>query len=117
MRQKTWNDTQLLSAVATSTSIAQVIKKLGLVPAGGNYTQVQERIKTLKVDTSHFTGYAWNRGMQGRYLPHTSLTEILVRNSRFQSYKLKIRLFKEGLKNQNVNCVGGVNVQLMVVSP
>src|SRR5690349_16534131 len=36
-RPRTWTDEQLRSAVATSTTVADTIRKLGLVPAGGNY--------------------------------------------------------------------------------
>ena len=98
MRRRSWNDTQLKNAVKKAKSFSQVIKMLGLVPAGGNYVQVQERIRFLKLDNSHFTGYAWNRGMRGRYLPLTPLAEIMVENSTYQSYKLKVRLFREGIK-------------------
>ncbi|MFC1775685.1 HNH endonuclease, partial [Patescibacteria group bacterium] len=46
----------------------------------------------------HFTGQGWNKGMRGIGKPRISLKEILTKNSSFQSYKLKKRLFKEGLK-------------------
>src|ERR1044071_2923782 len=51
-----WSDEQLRSAVASSRSIAGAIRALGLVPAGGNYDQVQRRIADLDLDTSHMTG-------------------------------------------------------------
>ena len=95
-----WNDNQLIFAVKNSKSVRQVIEKLGLIPAGGNYVQVQNRIKELKLNSKHFTGSAWNKGMSGRYMPRTTLNEILIKDSKTQSYKLKIRLLKEGLKKQ-----------------
>jgi hypothetical protein len=39
-----------------------VLGKLGLVPAGGNYRTVREKIKNFGVGTSHFMGAAWNQG-------------------------------------------------------
>ncbi len=98
MRKKSWNDDQLIEAVKTSLSFRAVIEKLGLIPAGGNYVQVQRRIRSLNCKIDHFTGYAWNRGMRGRYLPRSPLDEVMVENSTYQSYKLKIRLFQEGIK-------------------
>jgi hypothetical protein len=81
-----------------SLSIRQVIIKLGLIPAGGNYTQIARYIKEQKINTSHMTGQAWNRGLSGLGKPRISLSDILVSNSTFQSYKLKKRLFETKLK-------------------
>jgi hypothetical protein len=100
MAKKTsWTDDQLVSAVAVSYSYRQVIHRLGLVPAGGNYVQVQYAIKRLNLDTTHFTGMGWNKG-QRYQLPHVrkSLDDILVVGSSFQSFKLKNRLFEAGIK-------------------
>ena len=85
-------------AVAESLAVAQVLVKLGLVPAGGNYKTVQEKIKSFGIDTSHFTGGAWNQG--ARYQPfgkYPDLAELLVEGSTCQSFKLKNRLLKAGL--------------------
>lgn len=97
-RKRSWTDQELVVAVADSKSIASVIRKLGLVPAGGNYAQVQQRIADLKLDTSHFTGMGWNVGL--KFVPKKALPleEILIANGTAQSHKLKIRLFREGLK-------------------
>ena len=59
---RSWSDSQLIEAVSNSKSYRSVIKKLGLIPAGGNYVQVQARVKNLKLDTGHFTGKVWNKG-------------------------------------------------------
>ena len=42
---RSWTDEQLIIAAQGSVSIREVIKKLGLVPAGGNYTQINARIE------------------------------------------------------------------------
>src|SRR5687768_15531275 len=62
--QHVLGDDQLRDAVAQSINVAQVIRKLGLVPAGGNYDQVQRRMKELALDKSHFNqdAKAWSRG-------------------------------------------------------
>ena len=99
-KQRSWTDKDLVTAVTKSKSVRQVIKKLGLIPAGGNYSQVKQSIKELSLDTSHFTGQAWNRGMVGIGIEKYTLKDLLVVNSHFQSHKLKLRLFKANLKKQ-----------------
>ena len=106
VRNRSWTVGQLRVAVKESYSYRQVIKDLGLVPAGGNYYQLKKYVAELKLDTSHFRGKAWNKGMKGIGKPIISTQEILVKGSTFQSYKLKQRLFKEGLKPQQCEQCG-----------
>jgi bacterioferritin-associated ferredoxin len=97
-RRVGWTDDQLRAAVASSESYAQVIRKLGLVPAGGNYVQVQRRIRALALDTSHFTGMGGNVGLKLHPRPSAPLEEVLVEDRPTGSHKLKRRLFRAGLK-------------------
>src|SRR3989338_2545879 len=99
-RKRSWTEIQLVEAVKGSFSFRQVLIKIGLIEAGGNYDQIRKYAKEIELDTSHFRGRAWNKGMRGRYLPIIPLSEILVKGSSFQSYKLKKRLFAEGLKSR-----------------
>ena len=100
----TYTEEQLRDAVKNSTSIRQVLDKLNIVPAGGNYQTTNRRIKKLKIDTSHFTGQAWNRGkIIG---PKRPIQEYLKENSVVQSFKLKGRLITEGLKEHKCECCG-----------
>lgn len=96
MKTKRWNEEKLRKAVIESTSIRQVIKKLGLVEAGGNYEQVKNWIKKLNLSTVHLKGRAWNKGLHGIGKPLISLERILVKDNTYQSYKLKKRLFEDG---------------------
>ena len=96
--QRRWTDDQLRAAVASSESYAQVIRRLGLVPAGGNYVQVQRWIRELALDTAHFTGSGWNVGLKFRPRPPAPLEDVLVAGRSTGSYKLKLRLFRGGLK-------------------
>jgi len=97
---KKWTEKDLKNAVINSTSIRQVLKKIELVEAGGNYNQIKNYIKKLKIDTGHFKGKAWNKGMKLIGIPRIKLKDILVKNSNFQSFKLKKRLFSIGLKER-----------------
>lgn len=98
-KQASWTDEDLVIAVKKAYSYRSVIKMLGLVPAGGNYVQVQYAIRRLNLDTVHFKGMGWNKGTK-YILPHirSKLEDLLVEGSTCQSYKLKKRLFESGIK-------------------
>lgn len=85
-------------AISKSFSIASVCRYLGLKPIGGNYRVVHKAIEEYNLDTSHFTGQGWNVGLKFNPKEVTALEKILVKGSFFQSYKLKKRLIKDGLK-------------------
>ncbi len=97
-RLRSWADSDLTLAVASSLSYREVIIKLKLVPAGGNYMQVQTRITQLNLDTSHFTGKRWNKGKKYHTKTRPSIEQLLTLGSEIQSYKLKMRLFESKLK-------------------
>ena len=100
MRTKRWDKDQLKNALKNSRSIRQVIEKLGLIPAGGNYVQIQKYIKLWRISSKHFTGMGWNKGLQFKPNPAIPIKSILKKHSTYQSYKLKRRLFIEGLKKR-----------------
>ncbi len=99
-RKKSWTVSDLKEATRTSRSIRQIIERLGLIPAGGNYEQVKHVLKEEKIDTSHITGSGWRKGEKYPFIPRINLDQILIKGSRFQSYKLKKRLFLIGLKKE-----------------
>jgi hypothetical protein len=98
-RPRTWTDEQLRGAVASSTTVAGTIRKLGLIAAGGNYDQVQRRMAELGLDSSHFTGSGWNVSRK-HLLRAIPLKEVLVAGRPCGSHGLKKRLIKEGLKKE-----------------
>lgn len=93
-----WNKKLLQEIIQRSYSYRQVIKELGLIPAGGNYVQIKKYIQLFEINTKHFKGKAWNKGKKGLGVFKYSLDEILIKNSSYQSYKLKNRLFLSKLK-------------------
>jgi len=99
-RKRSWEISQLKVAVKDSTSYRQVLKKIGLIAAGGNYEQIKKYIKEYKFSISHFKGKAWNKGLRGIGKPIIPLEFILKKGSSYQSFKLKKRLFSENLKKQ-----------------
>lgn len=93
-----WTDNDLINAIKSSKSIRQVLIKLGLIPAGGNYVQIKKHAARLNISTSHFTGCGWLKGEKITTNPGKPLSELLVKNSYYQSYKLKKRLFLAKIK-------------------
>lgn len=98
MRKQRWTIDQLRKAVKKSFSIRQTLSCLGLVEAGGNYEHIKRKLCMHRIDTSHFTGKGWNKGLAIPRKPVLPIIKILVKKSNFQSHKLKNRLFSEGLK-------------------
>lgn len=110
-KQRRYTDEQLKTAVASSLSLAQTLKKIGLKPAGGNYKLLQTRLTDLGISTAHFYGKGWNTGPRFR-APRkaTPLAVILVKNSRYKNtHKLKQRLLREGLKHNSCETCGIVD--------
>jgi 5-methylcytosine-specific restriction endonuclease McrA len=100
MVRRTWDVKTLLSSAPKVSSYRQLLVRLGLREAGGNYTQMKKYLAEYSVDISHFKHQAWNRGLRGTGKPRLSLQDILVKGSSFQSFKLKKRLFAEGIKTK-----------------
>jgi hypothetical protein len=83
-RYRNYTDSDLISAAKEVKSIAGLIKKLGLVPAGGNYAHMKKHIQRLNVDCGHWTGQSWSKG------------EMTKDWSSYYSYKsMKPHLIKE----------------------
>lgn len=57
-----YTDQDIIDAVKDVKSIAQLLKKLGLKPVGGNYINIKSILKKLNIDCSHFTGSGWSKG-------------------------------------------------------
>ncbi len=112
MRKRSWTIDQLREAAKESVSYRQVIYKLGLIPAGGNYRHIMSTVSENGISVVHFTGKIWNKGKRFGRQPQKALADILTKGVPFQSYKLKIRLFESGLKNKCVKYVTGNNAQM-----
>jgi len=79
MASRRYTLADVVAAVAASTSIRQVLDRLGLASQGGGYTTIHRLIEKHGLNTSHFTGQAWNRGLTG-LPPRRPLTDYLVEN-------------------------------------
>jgi hypothetical protein len=85
---------QLQKAVKSSVSYREVLIKLNVKPAGGNYATLKKAITHFNIDKSHFLGHASNKGRT--FGPKRPIEDYLSNKFPIQSYKLKNRLLKEG---------------------
>jgi hypothetical protein len=91
-----FSESELREAVASSRSCAEVLRKLGLRPAGGNHGTIKKYVARWGISTAHFDQDAIRREALSR--PPTPLGEILVERSTYHRGHLKRRLLTEGLK-------------------
>lgn len=106
MQPRKWDPLLLPEIVKGSRSLRETLGKLGLRQAGGNYTQLKKYLELMQIDTSHFTGKGWNIERLNLVHEKALLSDIMVKNSSYQSYKLKKRLFQESLKTERCEKCG-----------
>lgn len=99
-RNRSFTDEQFTVAVANCHSIADSLRSVGLSPCGANYTTAHQLVKSLGLDTSHFTGQGWNRGVLFKHPTGSIPLELILRNGfHYSSNNLRKRLISEGLKS------------------
>lgn len=96
---------EFIKTVEESFSIAQVLTKLGLAPKGGNYRVFKKYRDLYNIDTSHFTGQGHAKGKKFDYRKKP-LVEILIKDSQYNSHKLRQRLIEENIKERKCECCG-----------
>lgn len=94
LRKRNWTDEQLAGAVKSSSTMMDVMRKLGLKPYAGNNKQLKQRCALLNIDLSHFTGMG-----HGRTVPRTkrATEHILIENSPATQRSVKLRVLRERL--------------------
>ncbi|MGR8010304.1 HNH endonuclease signature motif containing protein [Streptomyces hypolithicus] len=97
-------EARLRELVACSKSVAEVVRRLGISPVGGNQAHIGRRIAALKIDTSHFV-----RAPRGR--PKGSLGATLTLGSpsdgRIPGHRLRRELVRTGLRESCAMCGTG----------
>lgn len=104
-RSSRYSDADIAAAVASSRSIAQVMRVIGMRPAGGSHFHLSKRIKRVGLDTTHFLGQSSRRGTVQPRLPAEA---ILVRRSpdspRAKPHMLRRALIESGTAAECVWC-------------
>jgi hypothetical protein len=105
-RPRRFTDDQLRAAVAASRSWSETLRNLKYMSAGGNWKTLKRHAQRLDIDTSHFDAHAASIEGLRRHNGPKPLDEILVENSIYKRHALKMRLFKEGLKERACEICG-----------
>ncbi|MFI6641582.1 HNH endonuclease [Streptomyces sp. NPDC050504] len=74
-----WTRAVLEPVVAASSSVYEVLRRLGLEEVGGHYTNISRRIKAYGIDTSHFRAHIRTGRMRNNHRRRTA-EEMLVDN-------------------------------------
>ncbi len=100
------DETELRTAVASSVSVAEVIRRLGRRQAGGTHTWISRKIKTLGIDTSHFLGQASRRGKASPQ--KMTWDQVLVLKApgsrRQQAVRLRRAMIESGMEYRCEGC-------------
>lgn len=102
MKIRKYSDTELKQAIASSSSIRQVLIKLGLSPAGGSYQTIHKLTKNLNIDTSHFKGKGWCKDIT--FSPKKQIEVYFSNEIAISSHKLRLRLIRESIFNHECSC-------------
>lgn len=110
----------LESVVKNCTFWRQLILYFNLKETGGNYSNLQNRCKEFKIDTSHFTGQRWNQYGHPNFGNNIDVTKVLVLrdlqilcsncHSQTDSY-CKRQKIRKSTKSININIDEGLSTQ------
>ncbi|WP_308117276.1 HNH endonuclease signature motif containing protein [Streptomyces fuscigenes] len=94
-------DDLLRRLVAESSSVAEVVRRLGISPVGGNHAHVGRRIRALGLDTGHFTQ---GRRRRGTRTAETGLVLGSPTNGRTPGERLRRWLLSTGTAETCTMC-------------
>lgn len=61
---KKYTDDDIIRYTAETASLSELLRKLGLKEAGGNFANMKRNLQRLQLDCGHWTGQGWNKGQQ-----------------------------------------------------
>ncbi len=108
MKLRKYTLSELEAAVRSSSTVRQVLQRLGIKAAGGNYRSFHKAALHYQIDTTHFGGSSH----KGRKLaPRKPIAAYLVKDSDVQSHRLKRFLLERRVLEPICSCCGGVTWQ------
>lgn len=84
------------NVVKNSKSKRECLIKMNLQPYGGNYRILEKYINLYKISTSHFLGQGWNKNNSPADIK--PIEKYFNNEIPISSYKLKIRILKDKIK-------------------
>ncbi|MEU0831743.1 HNH endonuclease signature motif containing protein [Streptomyces sp. NPDC005969] len=100
-----WTREVLEPVVKASTSVHEVLRRLGLESVGGHHTNISRRIKAYGIDTSHFAQPSRAGKKKLRRTPQELLVENLAPDARrVPGARLKIAMASLGVAQRCALC-------------
>ena len=113
MKPRQYTKDVLEEVVRSSSSIKDVLDYFGLKSTGGNYRAMAQRFAKFGISTNHFSGSAWNKGLNKQTDPRlfkismgrrTPSSQVFVKDSTFVSSRLGKRMVEEGFEYRCFEC-------------
>ena len=103
MAKYNWNKENLEEAIKISTSYSETLRNLNIPTQGNNADTLKKYIEEYNLDISHFT-FGKSKDLSGlKYIP---VNEYLGSDKYISTSKLKLKLLKEGIKENRCECCG-----------
>lgn len=103
MAKYNWSKENLKEAIKISTSYSETLRNLGIPTQGNNADTLKKYIEKYNLDISHFT-FGKSKNLSGlKYIP---VNEYLDSDKYISTSKLKLKLLKEGIKENRCECCG-----------
>lgn len=100
MKKYNWNESNIQEAVNKADSYSETLRLMNIPTGGRNMDTLKRKIKKYNIDISHFTFRNQHKnGIENHKYKEAS--EYLKENSTIKPSKLKLKLIKEGIK-QNI---------------
>lgn len=103
MAKYDWSKERLEKAIKISTSYSETLRNLEIPTQGNNADTLKKYIEEYNLDISHFT-FGKSKDLSG--LSYIPVSEYLGTNKYIATSKLKLKLLKEGLKENRCECCG-----------
>ena len=94
-----WTKELLEEVVSKSTSRREVLNKLKIRNAGGNYKTLKKYLDIYNINTDHFVKN-YDKMIEKNKFSKIPLEQILIENSNYSRTHLKNRLYEEGLRER-----------------
>ncbi|MGW4228708.1 HNH endonuclease signature motif containing protein [Streptomyces sp. NPDC004980] len=102
-----WTKEVLQEAVASSTTMCEVLRRLGLEVVGGQHTHISRRVRALGIDTSHFATPSRNDEVRRRRPEELLVDQGQTHARRMPGERLKRAMIAMGVAEHCARCGTG----------
>ncbi|MFK0131773.1 HNH endonuclease signature motif containing protein [Streptomyces rubiginosohelvolus] len=102
-----WTKEVLQAAVASSTTMCEVLRRLGVEVVGGQHTHISRRVKALGIDTSHFSAPVRSRDVRRRRPENLLVDQSQTLERRIPGERLKRAMIALGASERCSLCGTG----------